>query len=55
MGMDVDYVVGKDAIDKLEKLFKSMNHGEREEIADDIIEMVDKLYDKYSKHDKSEI
>jgi hypothetical protein len=48
MGMDVDYIFGKQAIEELEKLFSHQNHGERGEIADDIIEFVEKMKDKYS-------
>ena len=51
MGMDVDYIFAKDAIDRLEKLLTSLEHGEREEIADDIIEAVAKLEKKYKKDD----
>jgi hypothetical protein len=36
MGMDIDYIAGKQAIEKLEKLFSDQEHGEREEIADEI-------------------
>ena len=34
--MDVDYIAGKQAIEELEKLFGDQEHGEREEIADEI-------------------
>lgn len=42
MGMDVDYIAGKEAIDVLEMLFNNQKHRERKEIADDIIEFVEK-------------
>ena len=45
--MDVDYIVGKQAIEELEKLFSDQEHGEREQIADDIIEFVKKMKVKY--------
>ena len=47
MPMDVDYIAAKQAIDELEELLSDQPHGEREEIADDIIELVEKLKKKY--------
>lgn len=47
MGMDVDYIAGKQAIEELEKLFSDQQHGEREEIADEIIDFVEKMKIKY--------
>lgn len=47
MPMDVDYIAAKQAIERLEELLSSIPHMEREQIADDIIEMVELLYDKY--------
>ena len=47
MGMDVDYIVAKKAIKDLEKLLGDQKHGEREQIADDIIEFVKKMKVKY--------
>lgn len=47
MGLDVDYIAGSQAIEKLEELLSDVEHGEREEIADDIIEFVDKISKKY--------
>lgn len=49
MPMDVDYIAGKQALDSLYKLLSSIPHGEREAIADDIIEMEEKLQEKYKK------
>lgn len=49
MGIDVDYLAGKEAIDDLDKLFKDQNHGERCDMADEIIEFVDKMKSKYKK------
>lgn len=51
MGMDVDYIAGKQAIDKLEKLFGDLQHGERNEFADEIIEFVENMNIKYKKDD----
>ena len=45
--MDVDYIAGKQAIEELEKLLSNQEHGEREQIADDIIEFVEKMKVKY--------
>lgn len=50
MPMDVDYIAGKEAIDKLSLLLSRIPHGEREAIADDIIEMVDALEAKYKEN-----
>jgi hypothetical protein len=47
MGMDIDYIVGKEAIEELDKLFSYQEHGEREEMADDIVEFVEKMKIKY--------
>ena len=48
MGIDVDYIAGKQAIEKLEELLSDQEHGGREEIVDDIIEFVEKMKVKYS-------
>lgn len=47
MGMDLDYIAGKQSIEELDKLFSDIEHGEREEIADEIIEFVEKMKIKY--------
>jgi hypothetical protein len=47
MGLDIDYVFAKQAIEELEQLVSSIHHGEREEIADDIIAFVDEMTEKY--------
>ncbi len=52
--MDVDYIAAKQAIERLEKLLSDTPHGEREQIADDIIEFVDVLEAKYSEHSEVE-
>jgi len=49
MGMDVDCIVGKQVINELENLLMSMGHGNRGEIADEIIDFVEKLKLKYKK------
>lgn len=46
MGLDVDYIFAKDSIDKLEKYLQSFPHGEREEVADKIIDLVDEFLKK---------
>lgn len=52
MGLDVDYIAGKQAIEKLEKLLSDQPHGEREKIADEIIELVDDFIEKYKRNRK---
>lgn len=49
MGMDVDYLAGKDAIEELENLLSDQEHGERCEIADEIIDFVEKMKKKWTK------
>lgn len=49
MPLDVDYIAAKQAIEKLAKLLSDQKHGEREAIADDIIEFVDKMSVKWEK------
>ena len=44
--MDVDYIAAKEAIKELETLLSDQKHGEREDIADEIIDFVDKLKKK---------
>jgi len=46
MGMDLDWVFAKDKIDELEKYLSDIPHGERQEAADEIIEMIDKYLKK---------
>jgi uncharacterized protein YeeX (DUF496 family) len=48
MPLDVDYIVANDAIEELKKILSDTPHGEREDIADDIIEMVEILKQKYN-------
>ena len=47
MGLDVDYLAGKRAIEELGRLLSNQQHGEREVIADEIIEFVEKMKIKY--------
>lgn len=47
MGMDVDYIAAESAIKVLEKILFDLEHGEREDISDDIIEFVEKMKTKY--------
>lgn len=46
--MDVDYVTAKQAIDELDKLLFDIPHGERQEIADEIIEFVENMKKKWT-------
>lgn len=45
--MDVDYIAAKEAIDELDELLSDMPHGERQEIADEIIEFVENMKKKW--------
>ena len=47
MPMDVDIIAGKQSLDRIYLLMSRIPHGEREAIADDIIEMEKKLTEKY--------
>jgi len=47
MGLDVDYIAAKDAIDELTEILSNIEHGERCEIADDIINAIEKIKKKY--------
>lgn len=47
MKIDVEYIFGIESIERLEKLFKDQPHGEREYIADEIDEFVEKMELKY--------
>jgi hypothetical protein len=49
MPMDIDYIAANAAINNLQKLLSNQEHGEREEIADEIIDFVDKMKKKYEK------
>ena len=49
MGMDIDYIAGKQAIEKLDDFFGDLQHGKRGKVADDIIKMVDEIIKKYKK------
>lgn len=47
MPLDVDYIAAKNAIDDIEKTLSNVPHGEREKIADEIIEFAEQLIKKY--------
>ena len=49
--MDLDYIVGVQAIEQLEKLLSEQGHGEREELADEIIDFVNKMTTKWKRVD----
>lgn len=48
--MDVDYLAAKHAIDELVEILSDQQHGEREEIADEIILFVEDIKKKYSRN-----
>jgi len=50
MGMDLDYLAAKDSIEELEKMLLDTPHGEREEIADAIIDFVEHLRKEIEKN-----
>lgn len=52
MGLDIDFIAADNAINDLKKILSDIQHGEREKIADDIIEFVDKMAIKYKKVSK---
>jgi hypothetical protein len=43
MGMDIDFIVANQAIDKLRNKLSSIDQGKREKIADEIILAVNKI------------
>ena len=47
MGMDIDYIAASQAIEELDKLLINQEHGEREAIANEIIDFVEKMKVKY--------
>ena len=47
MGMDVDYIAGNIAVEKIKKILIDQPHGEREKIADEIELFADELEKKY--------
>lgn len=52
MGLDVDYIAGKRAVEELEILLSNQQHGEREVIADEIIEFVEHMKIKWNENRK---
>lgn len=50
MPMDIDYLAAQSAIDSLIKLLDVQPHGEREQIADEIIEFVKVMEKRWSKN-----
>lgn len=52
MGLDVDAIAAKDAIEKIEKVVSNLPHGKRKGIANEIIEFAEELKRKY-KHPKN--
>ena len=54
MPLDVDAIAAQQAIEQLEKIIRNHPHMEREQLADDIIEFVDKMEEKYVKPELDE-
>jgi hypothetical protein len=48
MGLDVDYIAAREAIERLEDILSDQPHGKREKIADEIIDFVAKMNQKYA-------
>jgi hypothetical protein len=51
MGLDVDYIAAKEAIKELEALLFKQGHGNREEIADDILNFTTQMKSKWNKEE----
>ena len=49
MGLDVDFIVAKDSLKEIDGVLFDMEHGERQEIADEIIKFADGIKKKYRK------
>ena len=47
MGLDIDYVFAKKALENIESIVGDIDHGEREEIADDILKFEKAICKKY--------
>lgn len=45
--MDIDYIAAKQSIDELTELLSDIPHGEREEIAEEIIDFVENMKTKW--------
>ena len=43
MGLDIDYIAAKEAIEKLNKKLSDTSHGKREKLANEIILAVEKI------------
>ena len=46
--MDIDYIAAAQVLDRLTRLLANTPHGQREDIADDIIAFVKSMEEKYS-------
>lgn len=49
MPLDVDYIVATTVLKELDEILNSVPHGERQKIADDYIEFLDQMREKYLK------
>jgi hypothetical protein len=47
MGLDLDYIAGMQAIEELEEILRNQDHGEREELLNEIINFVEIIKEKY--------
>lgn len=54
MPLDVDYIFAMQAIKELEEILRNVEHGEREQIADEIGGFVDNIKNKYCNVSKDE-
>jgi len=52
MGLDIDYIAGKQAIDELQSILNDIPHGKREKIADELIEFAEKMSKKWKTRKK---
>ena len=51
MWLDIDYIAAKEAIKELEALLFKQGHGNREEIADDILNFTAQMKSKWNKEE----
>ena len=49
--MDVDYIFADQALDEIHDVLSELPHGERKEIADEIIKFAEKIKSKYKNID----
>jgi len=49
MGLDIDYLFGKNALEELEQILSNKKHGKRKKIANDICKFAEKMKAKHLK------